>query len=134
MSLLISDLFQSYAEYKTRQSDNWIKLEEVMHVTHGGLVTQPNAFYFEMIEKTVDSIIDTGILSYLIEKDIGKKLKFDQAKSEPKVLNMNDLSFGFNIWLGCCFLSAISFVIELIGWPIKKCRLRNKVEFLTSPS
>lgn len=105
-----------------------------MHVTHGGLVTQTNAFYFEMIEKTVDSLIDTGILSYLIEKDIGKKLKFGQAESEPKVLNMDDLSFGFNIWLGCCVFSAICFVIELVGWPIKKCRLKNKVEFLTSPS
>lgn len=93
-----------------------------MHVTHGGIVTKPNAFYFEMIEKTVDSLIDTGILSYLIEKDIGTKLKFDQAENEPKVLNMDDLSFGFNIWLGCCVLSAAGFLIELVGWPIKKFR------------
>lgn len=132
MSLLISDLFKSYAEYITRQSDNWIKLEEAMHVTHGSLVTQPNAFYFGMIEKIVDSLIDTGVIDYLIENDIGTKLKFTKPKSEPSVLNMGDLYFGFNIWLGFCVVSVFSFLVEQIGWPIRK--FKNRMDVLKSPS
>lgn len=103
-----------------------------MHVTHGSLVTQPNAFYFRMIEKILDSLIDTGVISYLIEKDIGTKLKFSQPNSEPSVLNMDDLYFGFNIWLGFCVVSVLSFLVEQIGWPIRKCK--NRVEILRSPS
>ncbi|CAG9803592.1 unnamed protein product [Chironomus riparius] len=131
-ALLISDLFESYAEYTTRESDNWIKLEEAMHVTHGGLVTHPNAYFFEMIENTIDSLIDTGVIRYLIESDIGTKIKFGHSDSEPSVLSMNDLSFGFNIWLGFCVLSAVSFVFEQIGWLIKNCQ--SRVEILRSPS
>ena len=103
-----------------------------MHVTHGGLATQPNAFYFKMIENTVDSLIDTGVISYLIENEIGKKIKFGQPNSEPSVLSMNDLSFGFNIWLGFCVLSVVSFVIEQFGWLIRKHQ--NRVEILSNPS
>lgn len=124
-SLLITDLFQSYAEYTKQQSDNWIKLKDVMHVTHGGIVAKPNSFYFEMIEKTVHSLIDTGVMNYLIENHIGRKLTFRKPENEPKVLSINDLLFGFNIWLGFCVLSVICFFVEYLCWPGNRLKMKR---------
>jgi len=65
-----------------------------------------------MFIKIIDDLIPTGIMKHLIEEYYTKKLKFAKVGKEPQVLTLDDLAFGFNIWLGFCLLSIVGHVAE----------------------
>ena len=60
----------------------------------------------------INNLIPTGIMTHLIENFYTKKWKFKKSETEPKVLSLDDLLFGFNIWLGSCLVSFVAFVAE----------------------
>lgn len=103
--------------------------DTLIYVCHGGFATLQNAFYFDMIDKVVKNLLSTGIMKHLIEENAGSIINLQDDKKDPKVLNLNDLLFGFNIWLGSCFLSAIAFTGELLTRLCKKRRKFFKVSF-----
>jgi hypothetical protein len=70
-----------------------------------------------MFHNIVNSLIPNGIMNYLIENYYTKRSTFTKIKTGPKVLSMQDLAFGFNIWLGFCLISTLSFIAE---WFIKR--------------
>ena len=88
-----------------------------------------SSFYFRMIKNVVYNLIDTGVVAYLVDNRVLIRQKFSNPESEPNVLNIDDLMFGFNIWLGFCGISGLAFVIEMfLG--IKSCRKSLGFDYL----
>jgi hypothetical protein len=71
-----------------------------------------SAFYFRMIEQTTNRFIDTGVMNYLLKAFLKEKINIKKSGDPPKVLTLEDLSFGFNIWIGFCIISIVSFILE----------------------
>lgn len=78
------------------------------------LAMYQSSFYFRMIEQTMNRLIDTGVINYLVDGILKEKLNIKRSKDFPKVLNLKDLSFGFIIWIGFCCISILSFAIEIL--------------------
>jgi hypothetical protein len=82
-----------------------------------------------MFEETTNRFIDTGIMNYLIRVNIPEKISIKRSGDPPKVLTLEDLSFGFNIWIGFCVICITSFILEslfarlYIQW--KRIHIRN---------
>ena len=93
----------------------WNRLETILESSFDTFSFIGNVFNFRMLNKIIDDLIPTGVMNHLIEKYYFKK--FRQAHDDdtkPQVLNLNDLSFGFNIWLGFCLISIVAFIAEHI--------------------
>jgi len=88
-----------------------------------------HVFYFRMLKKTIDSMIDTGQMENLVERSYNRNLQsFAVVYNEPIVLAMSDLEFGFWIWVGCCCVSIVGFALEQL------CRLVKKSKHVELPA
>lgn len=108
---------------------DWNRISDVLYTSHEAFVFFDLAFYFRMFKKTVDSLIDTGVMKYLTENYYSKKKEYIKASSTPKVLTVKALAFGFNIWLGVCGCSIAAFIAEISRGKWKKNVKVVKVKF-----
>jgi hypothetical protein len=74
-----------------------------------------------MLKKTIDNMIDTGQMLYLINTYFPNTEQYEIFDSGPSVLSMSDLEFGFVIWVVCCCVSLFGFVIELFYKLFQPC-------------
>ena len=82
-----------------------------------------------MFKKIVDMLIDSGVMRYYTENYYTKKIVLETFQSSPEVLLVNDLSFGFNIWLGFCCLSVVIFVVEIMMKIVEsRFKSKNKID------
>ena len=82
-----------------------------------------------MLNEVINNLIPTGIMNHLIENYYTKKAKVMKVGKNPKILDVDDLAFGFNIWLGFCAISGAAFVIELI-LGMRTCKKNLSFEIL----
>ncbi|KAL7015214.1 hypothetical protein ACKWTF_016344 [Chironomus riparius] len=83
-----------------------------------------------MFKSIVDRLIDTGVMGYLSNEHFTRKRMYYKVQEGPKVLGLDDLGFGFNIWFGCCCLSILAFVIENVFKKLKSKRKKlEKLKF-----
>jgi len=124
IALSVDDYFLNYHDSMSRErSYDWSKIEDfVMYTTQEVFIFHRSAYYFRMLFKIVDDFIPTGIMNHLIEKYYTKKWTFRKVGKDPRVLTVNDLAFGFNIWLGSCLLSFLAFLAELVVRFMKRPR------------
>jgi hypothetical protein len=124
MALSVDDFALNFYDsiLKKKYSD-WNKMEDfVFYTTYDAFVFGECTHTFRMLHKTVNNLIPTGIMKYLIEEYYTKKWNFKKPESDPKVLDLNDLEFGFLIWLGFFPFSFLAFSVELC----LKYRIRSK--------
>jgi len=67
-----------------------------------------------MIINDVERLTDAGIMSYLIQTYKKLNTLHFQTESEPTILSIDDLAFGFNIWLRFCGSSLVAFLVEML--------------------
>ena len=109
--IIIENLLKS--ELNAQENPHWNQLEtENIFVSHQAFIFHQRSFYFRMLFKTVNSLIDTGIIKHLTDDYLRKK-KFFKIEEQTKVLSLNDLSFGFIIWLCFCGISFGAFILEM---------------------
>jgi len=83
-----------------------------------------------MFKKTVDRLIDTGVMIHLSNEHYTRKHSYYKVLDGPKVLSLDDVDFGFNIWFGFCLFSFLIFVIENMSQRLKtKEKDRQKFKF-----
>jgi hypothetical protein len=78
-------------------------------------------FLFELADETVQFMLSGGILQHSFEMDDYSMNKdvFEDAKhflcsnGKSKVLTMDDLSYGFTLWMISCMVTLIVFLLEL---------------------
>ena len=114
IALCVDEFFQNDFENKTKKNLNWKQLDDVLYTSHEAFTFFHTSFYFRMFKKTIDRLIDTGVMKFLAENYYTRKYKFERIESGPSVLRIEDLAFGFNVWLGFCCISVPVFAIEVL--------------------
>lgn len=75
-----------------------------------------NHFLNDLIVEVMPFLSAAGILQHSVDYHtwiLYKKVYFEPPQ-EPQVLAIDDLSFGFVLWLGSCGISFAAFIFELI--------------------
>lgn len=82
---------------------------------HFGVGHMKNNFIFSITDQVMSRLIDTGIPQYFLNYIETVELRpVAPEESEPKVFEVEDLGFGFYVWLVFCALSILVFVGELM--------------------
>ncbi|KAG5673138.1 hypothetical protein PVAND_003209 [Polypedilum vanderplanki] len=92
-------------------------LKEIYQKSVIGIRTFSNCFLSELMIDTLELIIPTGITNFWYDWHLWYKYKRYIVEIEPKlpqIFTLNDLSFGFVVWLIACGICIICFLIELI--------------------
>lgn len=110
----MDDLFKGSNE-KSEKYHNWNKLPGMtFYSTSESFMFRKNSFYFRAFQKMINRLIETGVMKHLSEKYYIDERVYINFNTGPKVLNINDIIIGFQIWLGCCGISCTAFILELI--------------------
>ena len=136
MGLCVDEFSRNFIEFGTKRNHDWNQLEDVvLYTTYETFMFHNFAFYFRMFKNIIDNLIPTGIMSHLIETHYTRKWKFEKFEDGPKVLSLDDLVFGFNIWLGCCLTTFVVFIVEQIRRIKSKmfCIIKDSMEKVTFP-
>lgn len=125
-SAKIAVLVQSTAldnlESKRGIKYNWYMLPDVyFHQSVTGIFIKRNNFFYQVINKVLQRWVSTGIIDHMIKNVFKPKRKFIKEK-EWDVLTLENLRFGFVIWLGTCCVSIIAFILELFHGCFVKIR------------
>ncbi|CAG9801201.1 unnamed protein product [Chironomus riparius] len=117
IALVVDEFFTMFSSVKFQNmTQNWNQLKDtVVYSFHDSFVFIGNTFYVRMLDKIIDRFIPTGIMNHLIENYYIKKLKFETIQMKPEILSLDDLAFGFNIWLCACLVSVFGFIVEKVS-------------------
>jgi hypothetical protein len=91
-----------------------IVLGELIMRIPSGFQFNTNFILSLVFDEIVKQLIPTGIVQKFHNDyyEFVHKQRFDYDQKEPKILQINDLSFGFVLWLGACGLSLSAFLCE----------------------
>lgn len=109
-ALLLEELYLKNLEYNTQVKWKHLDSNDI-GLFQLGYAFQQHSFSFRMLHKTVNSLIDTGIMNYLVDLHLGAK-KIIKMKEKSNLLDLNDLLNVFMIWIGLCGISIMIFLIE----------------------
>lgn len=95
-------------------------LKEVISLNGFGVCVSRKNFFMTLNHKVMNSLISGGIPQYLIDF----YTKFDLRpilipEKDPKVFDVDDLMFGFIIWLVACGVSITVFIIEVTFYHLR---------------
>lgn len=86
-----------------------------------GMGVSRNHFIYPLLEKTMTRAIEGGIPQYFLEFMLKFYMKvIEDDPKEPKVFGINDLHFGFVVWICSFAISLTAFSIELLWTFVKK--------------
>ena len=124
VALIIAEVDIQHLKQNTKRNIDWNRIGyRNMFTSQKVIAFHDHAFYFRMLKKTIDSMIDTGQMDNLVKISYKRNLQsFGVTYNGPKVLAMSDLEFGFLIWVGCCCVSIIGFMIEQLFRLVKKTK------------
>ncbi|KAG5671220.1 hypothetical protein PVAND_001429 [Polypedilum vanderplanki] len=133
MGLIIVDLSIYSLNEILNQKIIWNKLNEEINSAHLNLVFFHSSFFYEQMKKIYSRLAAAGIVHYLYNKNINNSKEFSPQIDDqkvPQVFTLNELSFGFVIWLGTLSVAVIVFLIEIFIWLIKnKEKKQKKLKF-----
>jgi hypothetical protein len=127
IALCFDEFTQNYIELEMHRNHDWNKIEDnVLYTNHEVFAFWNHIFYFRMFKILIDNLIATGVMKHLVEKYYTKKWKFEKFVESRKVFSVQDLAFGFHIWLWCCLMSFLGFLAELIYKRLNSPRKKPK--------
>jgi hypothetical protein len=107
-------------------------LKENLLTEQQGLHFMLNDYKFEPFNARVQKLFEAGIIQWWIERELESTRRFmSEPESGPKVLRLQELSIGFEVWLTFLAVSAAAFAIE-IGYVWLKVLWRRYQERLES--
>lgn len=91
-----------------------------------GACTYPNNFGFNLVENTMERLIEAGIPQQQLDNffDFEMKPLEEEPPKEPKVFAFSDVDFGFVVWLVACAISTTVFILE-VSWVSSKKAGKN---------
>jgi hypothetical protein len=119
-------------------------LKEVMHTLQEGIALSNNFFMFDLIDEVIESLQTTGTLQFMKNNHeyqrkvqiVFRMSKHKNFAASQKQLTINDLEYGFVIWLIACAVSIGAFLMEILGFAalkiinwIKRC-LKNLLGYI----
>ena len=116
ISFIYPESFINLLQYHLGKSLNWHQLKNVnFHVSQIGFYLSPYHFFLNILDKETQWLTSTGIMNHLVNLVYKDKRSFVSVK-EWKVLTMENLQFGFVIWLCSCAVTVVAFVAEVMFW------------------
>ena len=106
-----------------RDCPNAMKKETIL-VRRFGTSCYKNNFMFYLTEEVTQILVQAGIPQYLREYVADFYFPLRQEVIEPQVFAIEDLEFGFEIWLVACAVSIVVFIVELL-YPKIKLLIQN---------
>lgn len=99
-------------------------LKQSLLTYQNGISMLQNHFLFAATEEVVQRLIPMGIIqhSYEFHNWICLRPIVEPDENDPIVLTMDELEFGFIMWLAVCGLAVVGFIVEIIAF-----RLQNLV-------
>jgi hypothetical protein len=106
-------IHKSWFESKDFHETRGIFMREVLITFQNGYAFNRNNFMFQLADEVVRDLIPTGIIdqSYAYHKWF-QTMQEDPETRESALLTMDDISFGFVIWLIACSVSLTVFISE----------------------
>lgn len=103
--------------------DSGIKLRKFrQESTLLALSTFKHSILYDILHDVLEKTIPAGIPQYLEKYSIDVLFsKYEPyVDEEPKVLTLNDLGFGFVVWLVACGISMIGYAAEKLTFQLRK--------------
>ncbi|KAG5673225.1 hypothetical protein PVAND_003289 [Polypedilum vanderplanki] len=102
--------------------DPFLVLKETFLTLPVAFMTRSNHFMYHAINEVVDVIIPTGIPQHWFQVQWNHLINgfdhWDHSQDfELKSFILDDWDFGFHLWLICCGISFLVFIIEFSQWP-----------------
>lgn len=92
----------------------WIKLPS------SSVCVATDNFFVNLNIKIGNDLVTSGIMKYWVDYFLYFDMKpLLEPPSEPKVFDIEDLKFGFNVWLVAFGISAAAFFIEVFYFYFK---------------
>lgn len=113
-------------ELRNRKKTNWHQLPQyTVHVFQTAFGLSANNFFFDVINKATQQLKPAGIIDRIIEQCYPFKRTL-LAEKNWKVLKLNDLIFGFVIWMGWCMVCTGVFFGECVFKNLRGKRIVKK--------
>ena len=82
----------------------------------GGLGMVKNSFLYPIFDEVMRKLIPSGIPQYLpaFHSQLLYGTFIESGEHLPKILTLDDLAFGFIMWMIACGISVASFVGEML--------------------
>lgn len=90
-----------------------LKMKESLLTLNIGLGFNANNFLYSLTNEVIEKIFPMGIIQHWLEASIPSSYDLFRNKKSPKVLKIDDLSFGFVLWLTACAVSSLCFLVEV---------------------
>lgn len=108
---------RQFAHFKSVCRGSAIKLKGLHpNPSLAAIVTDANSFLHKVFVQIMDKLIPAGIPQHLYnyhESMMFKPYEPDNSK-KPKVLSIDDLFFGFILWICACGISSFAFFMEIL--------------------
>lgn len=71
---------------------------------------------FHLMQDVISRLIPSGIPQHLLKYYEWSRFRESLSKNTkiPKVLKMEDLEFGFILWIGSCAFTVVAFACEIV--------------------
>jgi hypothetical protein len=96
-------------------------LKESINFAPFAICTRKDHFFAHMSNKISNGLISGGIIQYWYSYLLDFEAKPLQSEPMgPKVFEVEDLKFGFFVWLSACAISLAAFVVEILCKNVEK--------------
>jgi hypothetical protein len=89
-------------------------LPERIRSYHRGFKMHPNHFMFEVLNRKMRQLVESGIAKVLLEKETFKKKPEEVGSKEPVPLNLEHLAVWFKILLVLLYIALFVFFLEFL--------------------
>lgn len=97
-----------------------LEMDESLMTLNLGFGFNANNFMYSLTQDVMDKLLPMGIIQHWMDADFLEIYKGFSNVKQPKVLNVEDLSFGFVLWLLACGLSCGCFLVEVLYERLKE--------------
>jgi hypothetical protein len=86
------------------------------------LYTVRNSFLYKKLNQILEKLIPMGIPQYLVKYHEANMFGTFIASglNGPTVLTVEDLTYGFVLWLGACGVSTVAFLMENLWFRVTR--------------
>lgn len=99
-------------EHKISIHKNWIKISD-FPLSQIGFQFLTRNFLYKFVKEIVVQMIETGILQKSIAVPNTIRIAYDSDESEWRFGDIERFKFTFVLWIVCCVICAVLFVLEI---------------------
>ncbi|CAG9810907.1 unnamed protein product [Chironomus riparius] len=127
IAMTMQSMVLDHYEWSTGDSKFWLQIPDTaVQVSHVGFSMFSNNFFMQGLNEVTEHLVMSGIMDKIVRDLMGTKRKFIKG-SEPQTLSIENLSFGFIIWMWFCGVCVLVFMLEISVGNFKKLSSYSEV-------